>query len=461
MNIRKLMISLFLATLIIGGLYIILPPHVFGDLVQTTSHDDGLFLTSRTILFCRFCHVGFPSRTAQVSEDTKVLENYRCIACHMDVTNTQTLVHAFSNSSHRGIGCSFCHDTYHAGHQDYDTRDIGYYGCRDHEIVTTDLTPPSNPTVYFLNTYVVRRDTSPVSDMIDVIRWFYTTNIGTTTTDIFPYNFIDPYTGSPTDIPSGKRYWVCQKCHFTVETTRDTTTSNYWVTHPDTCYSCHSNTSGYGASTYNLEPHAVDNNAETYTWQACGSCHSGVSQSVSTSIHANVGCRCHSTLHISRYNSTGSWLYMYWPGSGLYATPTNLNFGDWRNIFFYNGSNSTTLSVPIKPVDVAGDPRYSLPFYAMRDGDASLITGQSFRILTCFNCHFVYDPATPASIEDAEGLIPIPSTALKNMDSPHTIQALNQGIGSGANGENNMLLLAVILLVSLLLLSIIILGRRR
>ena len=145
MNTKKVIIGMLLILLIMGGLYLFIPQDAFADLVETTSHDNGLFLTSRTILFCRYCHVGFPSRTAQVSEDTRVLENYRCIACHMDVSSTQSLVHAISNSSHRGIGCSFCHDTYHAGHRNYDTTTIGYYGCRDHEIVTTDLTPPLIP----------------------------------------------------------------------------------------------------------------------------------------------------------------------------------------------------------------------------------------------------------------------------------------------------------------------------
>ena len=459
---KKILSGITIILIVLGLIYFIFPGYVFGDIVQTTSHTSGLFLSYSSRTFCRFCHVGFPSSRAQPSEDTRILENYRCVACHMDISNTQSIVHAISDSPHRSIGCSFCHDTYHAGHNSYDdTADPGYYGCRYHEIVTTDTTPPANPTVYFLNTYIVNNDTSSMSDMINVIRWFYNTNLASSVERIYPTTYIDPYTGSPADVPASKRYWVCLKCHFTVEAVRDTTTSNYWVSHPDECYSCHSNTTGYGATTYSLEPHAIDNNAENYTWQACGTCHNGVSQSVSSSIHTNVGCRCHSTLHISRYNSTGSWLYLYWPGSGLYATPTSLNFSDWRNIFFYNGSNSTLLSVPIKPVNVAGDPRYALPFYAMRDGDASLITGQSFRILTCFNCHFVYDPATPTPIENTEGLIPIPASALENMESPHTIQALNQGIGPSSPRATNMLLLAVVLLVSLLILSMIILGRRK
>ena len=453
--------KIILALIIIILMGLIPVRWVSADLDTSEPHTSDMFESSSGLYSCRMCHIGYPD--IQSTPSTRVFENYRCISCHLGLNTTSSIVYAMADSPHRTTGCTSCHDTYHSGHRPYSTSTPGFYGCYRsrsscHEVITQDLNPPSSTTDYFLVTYLVRGVTSVISNIISSIRWFFSNGTGIS---VYTNSYIDPYTGNFNDIPRNKRYWVCLKCHFTVSGVRNTGAGSYWVSHPDKCYICHSNTSGYPSSLYTLDPHAVQINPENYTWSACGTCHNGVSQAVSSSLHANLGCRCHSTLHISRYNSTGSWLFFYEPGQGLYATPRNIIFQNWRKVFFYNQSNSSVLGVPILPINVSGDLRYVTPFYAMRNGDASLITGQSLRILTCFNCHFVYDTGSPSSINNVGGLIPIPASALEGLNNPHNIMSSGQSGYGGQSTGSNILFMAVVLLTIFLILSAIILGRRR
>lgn len=396
---------------------------VAADIDTSTSHTTIFKATNK--YSCRFCHMGYPS--PMTSEVDGLFEEYRCVSCHIDINSTVTLTEAHRNSPHASTGCTRCHDTVHFGHSGYDIETKGFYGCTGncHRVVNNELSAPVNPNVYFLDTYVVNNYTGPYSFRINKIRWFYSdTYGGASVKTIYPYNFVDPYTGQAADIPNNKRYWICLKCHFTKIGAQTNQNATYWVTHPDKCYSCHKNTTGYPSSIFLLDPHAIRSGLFT-PLNNCGVCHNGVNSSVASSIHSSVGCSCHSVIHISRYNSTASWIYMFYPGTGLYATPETINLSAWLIYYHYDITNTSTYNVPVYPIQLGQDVLYSSIYYLLRDGDASLITDSSLRILTCFNCHFVKDVGGGTPIQpDNPYLIPLPSETLKNIANPHSISPL-------------------------------------
>jgi hypothetical protein len=455
---RYILLAVLLISLLVSSYSL----YVAGDVDTSTPHTDKIFYATDERTLCKTCHIGFP--VPSPGEVSRFFENYRCISCHMGLDSTVTLVDALSDSPHRATGCIFCHDTLHEGHSGYSTETPGYYGCSGgncHQIVTQDITPPALADVFFVDTYVVKNDTAPISFYIDRIRWFYDTSITGKNKRIYPNAFMDPYTGSFSDIASNKRYWACLKCHFTVQGVRSTQTSTYWVSHPDKCTSCHSNISDYPSSIFLLEPHAVKYGGNV-PWNSCAVCHNGVNQSVSLSIHANVGCSCHSTLHISRYNSTGSWLYTYFSGPGLYYKPPTINLSSWKNIFHYDSFNTTVYDVVVHPVDVAGDPRYMDIYYVLRDGSASLITGPDLRFMTCFNCHFINDPSvSTAPFSNIDNLIPLPSMVLDKIKDPHSISRFTSESVSTTKGLSGLNISIILIPFVILILYVVFVFRSR
>ncbi len=439
---------------------LIKPKKVRGDLDTSTSHNQIIFNVNNRRYVCKICHAGYP--ITQPSEVTRIFENYRCVSCHMSIDTTTKLTEAHSDSPHITTGCTTCHDTAHFGHETYDTTTKGFYGCRaDHQVVIQDLNPPPNVDVTFLVTYYVKEYNSTKTFGIDRKRWFAPEN-RTLRENIYPYAFIDPSTLKFSDIPTEKRYWICLKCHFTKVGIPTNQKSIYWVTHPDKCYDCHKDTSGYGASLFLLDPHAIKSGIYT-PLNNCGTCHNGVNASVASSIHANVGCSCHSIIHISRYNGTASWISLFYPGPGLYKTPTTINLTAWLNLFHYDSSNYTIYNVSIYPIDAVTDVRYVGPYYVMRDGDASLITGKNLRFLTCFNCHFVNEPGTVSPFRlNLNGSIPISPESLLTIRDPHSIgPSGGTRVGEEFGGGSQYMLIAGLILGMAIILITLVYGFRR
>jgi len=423
---KVIMIILIMIVLGLTIIYIYDLGYVAGDIDTSKPHNQNLFYLSDTTYVCKVCHMGYPSQMA--SEVNGLFEEYRCVSCHINIASTTTLVEAHKESPHGAVGCTKCHDTVHFGHKKYETNTKGFYGCRGkHQVVNDDINPPTNPTVNFLDTYVVNNYTGPYSFQINKIKWFYSQSYDRTKT-IYPYNFVDPYTGQPTDIPPSKRYWICLKCHFTKVGTQTTQTDQYWAVHQDECYSCHKYTGGYPSSIYNLAPHAIKTGIDTVFYN-CKTCHSGINSTLSVSIHNNIGCSCHSTIHISKYNGTASWIYLFKSSPGLYETPRTINLTQWLIYYHYDITNTTTYNVSIYPILVGTDKRYVDQYYILRDGDATPISNKGLRFLTCFNCHFINEPGTvtPLTAEN-ENLIPLPPNTLIDINDPHSISGIeNQG----------------------------------
>jgi len=452
-----LLLSIFI---IILNYEIIRPKDVKGDLDTSTPHNQIIFNVNNRRYVCKVCHAGYP--VTQPSEVTRIFENYRCVSCHMNIDTTTKLTEAHSNSPHITTGCTTCHDTTHFGHQAYDTTTKGFYGCRaEHQVVTQDTEPPPNADVSFLVTYYVKDWNGTKTFNISRKRWFAPYN-ATYEFGIYPYTFIDPATMKFGDIPTNKRYWSCLKCHFTKVGTLTNQKSTYWVTHPDKCYDCHKDTSGYGTSQFLLDPHATKSGINT-PLNNCGTCHNGVNASVASSIHANVGCSCHSIIHISRYNGTASWISLFYPGPGLYKTPTTINLREWLNLFHYDSSNYTLYNVSIYPIDAVTDIRYVSPYYVMRDGDASLITGKNLRFLTCFNCHFVNEPGAVSPFRlNINGSIPISPESLLTIRDPHTIgPSGGTGVEEEFGGGSQFMLIAGLILGMAIILITLVYGFRR
>ena len=387
---------------------------VAGDIVEVL-HDKARF-SSTDKLFCRFCHGGLLDEKIYVEVEFPLAE-YRCITCHYGVNSF--MVGLVRNSPHRDTGCLGCHIVYHSGHEKYNTRDQGFYGCTGHRIATHDLNPPPGASVYFVDTWI-SNDTNIWPSSYLHKRMFFS-NSPLPQKRITAEAYMNPYTGSFSDIPSDKRYWICFECHFTVKTSASswpTLTTNYFGAHTDRCAACHSNY--YGNATY--EPHGIPKasagDSSKWWYENCGRCHTGVYEGISRSVHSSIGCRCHTQLHISRYNETGSWAFLYKPVvTGPVESPTTL---ETVRLFYSEAVNSTDYGAPVHPVGYNAGYSYFSQFYAGLEGNATYITETS-KYLICLNCHFITKDPLSASMGPVNGKIPIyiPSGNL-NID-PHTI----------------------------------------
>ena len=461
------------AWLILLVVLIAIPTSSYID--TTNPHDPGDFDPGSED-FCRICHMGFLDGSAEVD---RVTDNYRCIVCHYSLNQDyQAVVNATLSSPHRTVGCTRCHDTLHVGHTfsmgSYDDSTRGLFGCdRGHFTVTHDYNAPQNPTRYFLDTFYLNITASKSTNLVWSSVFYYASELptGVSSTRVYSDAYIAPYNKSFDAIPPDKSYWVCMKCHFTNKAEPTTLTDTYWVSHTDVCFRCHSNTTGY-VSIYNLEPHAVMNHPSTTAWDSCKTCHTNLAQAVANSIHghAGVGCRCHSMVHVSKYNGSASWVYLYpSPATKDYVSPecTMCHFVHgattdvtwWRTVFYYNSSNATTFNVPIYPFSAAGDTKYVNVLYLMRSGDATPITGPEMRWATCLNCHFIAGTSGGALPARFEGRIPLPKEALKNIQDPHSIQPLSTGNnGPSSRGWG---FAAVVVALAAMAALIVLMGRAR
>ena len=404
--------------------------------------------------------MGYPSKMA--SEVNGVFEEYRCESCHINIDSTKTLTEAHIKSPHNSLGCITCHDTVHFGHKKYETNTKGFYGCRGkHQVTTEDINPPSNPSFNFLDTYLVINYTSPYSFYISKRKWFYPQSYDHAKT-IYPYNFIDPITGNPSDIPPNKRYWICLKCHFTSTGSIGNQTSQYWILHTDRCYDCHKYTKDYPTSTYLLDPHSIEKGINTIFYN-CESCHSGINDTLSTSIHSDIGCSCHSIIHISKYNGSSSWISLFRTGPGIYSIPKNKNVSSWLKTYYYNIYNNTNFNVTIYPIYDGQSGRYVDIYYVLRYGDASLINDGKFKFLTCFNCHFINDPGFASIFKDEyNNLIPISNESLMTITDPHSItESKSMAVGSQPSEVNIMLFSSILAAISVIIIVIIWSGKRK
>lgn len=461
-------------SLLLALAFLLLAPAALGYVDTATPHTSTIFNTWGGKASCRLCHGGVLGKNQNdmhPTESTRIFENYRCIACHTD--STGGVVEAVAGSPHKAVGCTYCHDVLHWGHSSYDTSTRGLYGCMDgcHRIVSEDYTAPTGADVTFGLTYRGAR-TGDISYPTVWARFFNPTATGPSGKNVYPDAYMDPYTGDYDAIPSTKSYWVCLKCHFVNRAPTTTLSSTYFVDHPAICYSCHSNTTGY-TSTYILEPHAVMEHSATSSWASCRNCHTNLAQAVDSSIHGHrgAGCRCHSMIHVSKYNGSASWVYLYpSPATKDYVSPEctmchldNGNTTDvtwWRTVFYYNSTNATTFNVPIYPFSAAGDTKYANVFYLMRSGDATPIAGPEMRWATCLNCHFIAGASGGALPARFEGRIPLPEEALRNIGDPHSIQPLSASEG-GNPVSGKWGLAALVVALTAVAALIVLMGRVR
>lgn len=421
------------------------------DFVPTPSHNSGSYTLTDRGFVCHICHIGLPSAATYAEESMGVVENYRCLACHASLSRTNPHFRALASSPHSSLGCLFCHWAYHVGHQKYGSAPGRVYGCfggRCHQIVTQDYTLPPGATVNFLNTYVVRV-TSTSSFNITRYLHFYTADPTRAGRGTYAMIFGDPYNALrsyPVHLyPSGKRFWTCLHCHFTRLGYNETgVRTTYWLKHPDRCYDCHSVVVG-------LTGHSVA--VASYAWDRCGSCHTGIADSIKGTVHANLGCRCHNVVHISRYNSSASWLKIYHPPPGIYITPVTVDFATWARRFYYERPNGTALGVPVHSLLVDTDIRYITVAYVLRDANAS--RSAEFKWLICYNCHIIVSSGSVAV--DSLGRIPIPAITL-DIGDPHLIKPLRTYTTSRnleeVGGVAQRIPLIITLLVSLIIVAI-------
>ena len=422
------------------------------------NHDSAFFGGNwRGYSVCSICHGGltYDAEGSSVTpvEVSDIFENYRCAACHMTVT--RTLVEDTLDSAHNVVSCTYCHDTHHEGHTRwmgrYSTTYRGLYGCYGcHKIVTQDYYPPSNPSVYFT---VAHPGTDTAYISFSSKKVVFNPSGYSATMGIYPATFIDPATGSFADIPSTNRYWMCLRCHFVQEGSLSTTTTQATSAHPDLCYYCHS-------LSFN-DPHNITKDNDFFVTTACTSCHNAVGQAVASSIHSSIGCRCHSVEHMSRYNGSAAWVFVFAPEPGDYVTPAlPADFLSWLNPFYYNAAtNASALGVNVYPIDTGtGTPYYLNMTYVLRDGDASLITGKAERLMTCFNCHFVADGQAQAALEELlRGYVSAPNLdphSIRPQSSTSTGDTVNNAPSGRYQGTSAILLIAIGVTALVLLLLI-------
>ena len=422
---------------------------------------------------CRACHQamsGYPS------EATRIFENYRCIACHTDENFNE--VYAVVSSAHGLFGCTYCHDVLHEGHNSYSTSTRGLYGCWRsmggggaggcHMVVSQDYYAPSYVDVSF---GIVYRGVETGIRSTPLWKRVFSPTASNVGRGIYTLAFMDPSTGSYDDIPRANSYWMCLKCHF-IRKLPDKIgqTSSYWTTHDDKCYGCHSKRNVGEA------PHSIPKTdiwLHAYAWKACKNCHTGVAAAVENSVHH--GCRCHSVIHISRYNGSASWVFMYYSSASRdYVSPECLDCHIMsrsmdvdRYTYYYTEDNWTALNVVIYPLldTQTNSIKYFGIYYLLRTGDASIITGPESAYATCFNCHFIASGVGGASSLELNGLIPIPESSIKGVSDPHTIQlstsgSINTNGRSSATGSGKGFIIAFIVAASALLLIITGLIRR-
>ncbi|MEM4631987.1 MAG: hypothetical protein QXS13_05940 [Acidilobaceae archaeon] len=394
------------------------------DIGGTSHARRTTFSASRQELMCIFCHPKIASRAVWSVASGGLLENYRCIACHSDVPRTAPHTREVALGPHASVGCSYCHQIHHDGHRRF-TLDTTRrtYGCREHNIALSTWDPPpgiSANTVVFSMTYYVSSTTTKTADIAK--NRFYRTTV-VVSLGVYVIAFMNPYLGPADAYPPEARNLTCLHCHFANAgpAAWDTTTS-YIYTHPGECALCHSKlttvSSGF-TTTPSAKAHTVDfapKANEVY----CGRCHSGVASKVSQSVHARLGCRCHGALHISRYNSTASWIILYASPPGTYSVYKDLtDWNSWKKALRYTPANNSALCiwfrveppeglyypdvyggtspcVPIYAISIGGLLRYAGIAYAMRDGwvlantTSRLFPGS--RWLVCYNCHLISMP---------------------------------------------------------------------
>lgn len=364
------------------------------------------------------CHVSLPSGGVYAEESVGVVEDYRCVVCHASLSRTVNHFRSIAQSPHSSLGCLFCHVVYHSGHQSYGSTTGRVYGCfggRCHQIVTQDYSFPSGATVYFLNTYTVK---TTASSGFDIIRYllFYPKDPSGAGRGTYAMLYANPYKGFRVLYDSTKRYWVCLHCHFVRVGVNETGVyETYWLRHPDKCYDCHS-------ADVSLTGHSVIKAARS--WDFCSRCHIGIGESIKGTVHAGIGCRCHSIAHISRYNSSMTWLRVYYPPPGTYITPPYVDFTIWARRLVYDWLNGSALGIPVHGLQVDTDVRYATVAYVLRDANATRTP--ELKWLTCYNCHIVVTGGGGAStLQVLDGRIPIPPLTLLNIRDPHTIGRVN------------------------------------
>jgi len=384
------------------------------DFIATLSHISNSYTLTDAGFVCRVCHVSLPSSGVYAEESMGVIEDYRCVVCHASLSRTNPHFRALASSPHSSLGCLYCHWIYHVGHQSYSSDTGRVYGCfggRCHQIVTQDYMLPPGAAVNFLNTYVVRLT---ITSSFNITRYlhFYLADPTGVARGVYAMIFGDPYNalrGYPVHLyPSTKRFWTCLHCHFTKLGYNETGVyTNYWLRHPERCYDCHS-------IDISLTGHSIG--VASLAWNLCGSCHSGIANSIRGTVHADLGCRCHTIVHISRYNSSASWLKIHYPPPGIYITPETIDFTIWAKRLFYTYPNGTALGIPIHALQVDTDIRYITTAYVLRDANATRVG--EFKWLICYNCHIIVTGGSGAL--DRTGRIPIPAVLL-NIEDPHLI----------------------------------------
>ncbi len=213
----------------------------------------------------------------------------------------------------------------------------------------------------------------------------------------------------------------CFNCHFVYANAPTTSLPDTaYVQHPDVCQPCHgqstfqSTTIG-GANrmvwTHNVLSYKV--NGADAIWSNCGVCHSAIKNVVSTSVHYNVGCKCHSVVHIGyNYNGWLAGLYTFVGSTGGATppfetvpsiarlarayTPRNAS-----KVLGYLVGNITSASAGGRNVEVGLWDAYSKDYLSTLFYIGTPIGKYGLgpeRVWTaCFNCHFTaIDPSKAA-----------------------------------------------------------------
>lgn len=227
----------------------------------------------------------------------------------------------------------------------------------------------------------------------------------------------------------GDNSWVsCFVCHFVYtspwyvagiyNTTKSTNQISRFVQHPDTCQPCHGvsanvrdNTIRTSVWAHNILGYKV--NGPDAIWSNCGVCHSAINNVVSTSVHYQVGCKCHSVVHIGyNYNGWLTGLYTFVGSTGgatppfetvpsiarLAMTYTPLNAS---KVLGYLVGNITSASAGGRNVEVGLWDAYSKDYLSTLFYIGTPIGKYGLgpeRVWTaCFNCHFTaFDPSKAA-----------------------------------------------------------------
>ncbi len=365
----------------------LLVPIIAKAYVDTTVSHIDVLRGSGDYYVCRVCHQGFPN-TGTVASNV-IFESYRCMACHYNLDTTHYLTYYTMNSTHRVLLCTSCHDVTHTGHTkqggyyrvDPTTDRYGCYGGRCHQVVSDRLDPPYSQSFTTWTYTFYSNQTGSINWGLDRKLWVVSIN---NYYDVFTKVFIDPYTGDLNTPTQERLYESCLKCHFTSPDYTGATTNNYNINHIDVCYECHSwNLTNVD---YNMAPHSIEQTRDGNVY--CTRCHSGIGTSLSSSVHSSLNCSlCHSTLHISGFNHTASWLIIYYPEQGPILIPSLQQVLDGRRVLYYTPDNASLYSIPVQPISRGTSYTLVTPIYTLR-GDASIIMSTSKNI-TCFNCHFV------------------------------------------------------------------------